>query len=150
MGHSHMKHQPTTETTRASQMTATYPNSPVRPYPTRYASPWTMRDQTQITIRPICPEDEPRMVQFHETLSDRTVYMRYFSSMKFIARVSHERLFRICHSDYEHEMVLVAEHTDSQTGERRILAVGRLNRLQANGEAEVAVLVSDEYQHKGI
>ena len=109
-----------------------------------------MRDGTQVTIRPIRPEDEPMMVKFHGTLSDRTVYMRYFSSLSLARRTAHQRLARICFSDYEREMVMVAGHKNPQTGEQHILAVGRLNKLQADGKAEVAVLVSDGYQHKGL
>lgn len=90
------------------------------------------------------------MVKFHESLSDRTVYMRYFCSMSFVARTRHERLVRICHSYSESELVLVAEPKDPRTGERYILGVGRFNKLQTNGEAEVAVLMSDQYQHNGL
>jgi acetyltransferase len=90
------------------------------------------------------------MVSFHESLSDRTVYMRYFCSMSFAARTAHERLVRICHSYSESELVLVAEHKDPDTLERHILGVGRLNELGRDGEAEVAVLVSDQYQCKGL
>src|SRR5215813_10660521 len=127
-------------------MTTTIVNPPVPWNPSQYVSSSTLRDGTPVTIRPIRPEDEPLMVKFHESLSDRTVYMRYFCSMSFAARAAHERLVRICQGDYEREMVLVVEHTDSQTGERHILGVGRLNKLQADREAEVAVLVSDQYQ----
>jgi acetyltransferase len=109
-----------------------------------------MKDGTQVTIRPIRAEDEPAMVKFHGTLSDRTVYLRYFCSLSLASRTAHERLVRICFSDYERETVLVAEHRDSQTGELHILGVGRLNKLQADKEAEVAVLVSDQYQHRGL
>lgn len=123
----------------------------IRVYPSQYVSPWTMKDGTQITLRPIRPEDEPLMVKFHGTLSDRTVYLRYFGSLSLAMRTAHERLVRICFSDYEREMVLVAEYKDPQTGELHILAVGRLNRLQAaDKEAEVAVMVSDQYQHRGL
>jgi acetyltransferase len=114
---------------------------------------WTMQDGTQVTIRPIRPEDEPMMVKFHETLSDRTVYLRYFISLSLSRRTAHERLIRICTVDYEREMVLVAEHRDLQTGEQKIVAVARLNQLQSDGphkEAEVAALVSDKYQHQGL
>jgi len=90
------------------------------------------------------------MVKFHGTLSDRTVYLRYFGSLSLARRTAHERLVRICFSDYECEMVLVAEYKDPQTGELHILAVGRLNKLQADKEAEVAVMVSDQYQHRGL
>jgi len=112
-----------------------------------------MRDGTQVTIRPIRPQDEPMMVKFHETLSDRTVYLRYFTSLSLSRRTAHERLIRICTVDYEREMVLVADHRDPQTGEQQIVAVARLNQLQSDRqqkEAEVAALVSDKYQHQGL
>jgi acetyltransferase len=47
-------------------------------------------------------------------------------------------------------MVLVVEHRHPQTGELRILGVGRLNKLQGDKDAEVAVLVSDQCQHRGL
>ena len=101
-------------------------------------------------IRPIRPEDEPLMVKFHETLSDRSVYLRYFCSLSLSRRVAHERLLRICFGDYDREMALVAELTDSDTGEHRIMGVGRLSKLRSGNEAEVAVLVSDQYQKLGL
>jgi len=109
-----------------------------------------MKDGTQITIRPIRAEDEPLMVNFHKTLSDRTVYLRYFSSLSLSRRTGHERLFRICTCDHQTEIVLVAEHKNLQTGEPHILGVARLNKLPANNEAKVAGLVSDQYQHRGL
>jgi acetyltransferase len=129
---------------------ATNLNATTRPYPSQYVLPWTMVDGTQVTIRPIRAEDEPLMVEFHETLSDRTVYLRYFTSLSLARRTAHERLVRICFSDYEREMVLVAEYRDPQTGELHILGVGRLNKLQADKTAELAVLISDQYQHRGL
>jgi acetyltransferase len=121
-----------------------------RPYPLQYVSTWTMKDGNQVTLRPIRPEDEPLMVKFHETLSDRSVYLRYFCSLSLSRRVEHERLLRICFGGYDREMVLVAERTDPASGERRIIAVGRMNKLHAGNEAEVAVLVSDQYQKLGL
>ena len=90
------------------------------------------------------------MVKFHEVLSDRTVYLRYFCSMSLAARTAHERLVRICFADPERETVLVAIHIDKSTGEQNIVAVGRLNKLLPKSEAEVAILVSDEYQGRGL
>jgi len=124
-------------------------DSAIRGNTSQYVSAWTMKDGTQITIRPIRPKDEPLMVKFHGTLSDRTVYLRYFCSLSLAQRTTHERLVRICFGD-KGEMVLVAEHRDPQTGELRILGVGRVNKMQAINEGEVAVLVSDPYQHRGL
>jgi acetyltransferase len=126
------------------------PRPAIRAYPTRYVSRWTMRDGTDVTIRPIRPEDEPLMVTFHETLSERSVYFRYFHLMNVSQRTAHERLTRICFIDYNREMALVAERRDSQTGEREILAVGRLSKIHWSSDAEVAVLVSDKWQGRGL
>jgi acetyltransferase len=126
------------------------PKPAIRPYPLKYVSTWTMKNGSEVTIRPIRPEDEPLMVKFHEALSDRTVYLRYFCSLRLSVRVEHERLLRICFGDYDREMALVAERTDPSTGEPRILAVGRMNKLHAGNEAEIAVLVSDNYQGLGL
>jgi acetyltransferase len=126
------------------------PKPAIRPYPLQYVSTWTMKDGNQVTIRPIRPEDEPLMVRFHETLSDRSVYLRFFSSLSLSRRVAHERLLRICFGDYDREMALVAELTDPRAGETRIIAVGRMSKLHAGNEAEVAVLVADRFQKLGL
>ena len=126
------------------------PKPAIRPYPLLYVAPWTMRDGNQVTIRPIRPEDEPLMVKLHETLSDRSVYLRYFCSLSLSRRVAHERLLKICFGDYDREMALVAERIDPVTQERRIIGVGRLSKLHGKNEAEVAVLVSDQYQKLGL
>jgi acetyltransferase len=126
------------------------PKPAIRPYPLQYVSTWTMKDGNQVTLRPIRPEDEPLMVKFHETLSDRSVYLRFFSSLSLSRRVAHERLLRICFGDYDREMALVAELIDPGAGETRIIAVGRMSKLHAGNEAEVAVLVADKFQKLGL
>ena len=126
------------------------PKPAIRPYPLQHVSTWTMKDGSPATIRPIRPEDEPLMVKFHETLSDRSVYLRYFCSLSLSRRVAHERLLRICFGDYDREVVLVAERADPGTEERRIMAVGRMTKLHDRNEAEIAALVSDQYQHLGL
>ncbi|MGB8985495.1 MAG: bifunctional acetate--CoA ligase family protein/GNAT family N-acetyltransferase, partial [Candidatus Sulfotelmatobacter sp.] len=126
------------------------PKPAIRPYPSQYVSQFTMMDGTEVTLRPIRPEDEPLMAKFHETLSDRSVYMRYFSSLSLTSRVAHERLLRICFVDYDRVMALVVDHKDKATGQHRILAVGRLIKLHTKNEAEIAILVSDQCQKQGL
>jgi acetyltransferase len=126
------------------------PRPAIRPYPIQYIGEWTMKDGRPVTIRPIRPEDEPLMVKFHETLSDRSVYLRYLHLLKLSQRVAHERLTRICFIDYDREMALVAEHTDPNTGEKQIIGVGRLQKLHGTPEAELATVVSDAYQGRGL
>src|SRR5215208_1032141 len=107
------------------------PRTAIRPYPKQYVSHEELRDGTPVTIRPIRPEDEPLMVRFHETLSEQSVYMRYFHMMNLDQRTAHERLTRICFIDYDREMALVAERTNPETAERDILGVSRLSRRGA-------------------
>ncbi len=126
------------------------PKLAIRPYPHQYVAPWTMKDGTPVILRPIRPEDEPLMVKFHEKLSERTVYFRYFGALKLSQRVTHERLTRICFQDYGRELALVADRKHPDTGERRIIGVGRLTRTHGSNEAEFAVLVCDECQGKGL
>jgi acetyltransferase len=129
---------------------AQIPPTAIRPYPTRYVSDWTMKDGTTVTIRPIRPEDEPLMARFHETLSERSVYLRYFHLVNLSQRVSHERLTRICFIDYDREMALVAEHRNPETGLSEILGVGRLTKVHGTNDAEVAVLVTDRWHGRGL
>ena len=109
-----------------------------------------MKNGTSITIRPIRPEDEPLMVEFHKTLSEESVYFRYFHLIKLSQRITHERLTRICFIDYDREMALVAEYQNPEIENRQILAVGRLSKLHGSNAAEFAMLVSDKYQHQGL
>jgi len=125
------------------------PRLAIRPYPAQYALEWTSKSGMPVTIRPIRPEDEPLMVQFHATLSEQSVYMRYFHYIQYNRRVAHERLTRLCFIDYDREMALVVERKDPNTGERAILAIGRLSKLHQTAEAEFAILVSDAYQGHG-
>ena len=126
------------------------PKLSIRPYPAKYASEWKMKDGSTVSIRPIRPEDEPAMRQFHETLSDRTVYLRYLQLLKLSQRQSHDRLTKVCFIDYDREMALVAERPNPETGEHEILGVSRLQKMQGTGEAEFAIVVSDTHQGQGL
>jgi len=126
------------------------PELAIRPYPVQYVEPWTTKDGTVVTIRPIRPEDEPLMVKFHETLSEQSVYFRYFHHIGLNRRVAHERLTRLCFIDYAREMALVVDRRDPKTGTREILGVGRLINTHVNNEAEFAILVGDPWQNHGL
>ncbi len=126
------------------------PRLAIRPYPSQYVDCWTMKDGTQVVIRPISAEDEMLMRGFHELLSDKTVYMRYLSPMLLSMRTTHERLARMTHNDYDREIALVAE-CQSEKCERAILGVARLSKLRGTDEeARFTMLISDHYQGQGL
>ena len=126
------------------------PSSAIRPYPAQYVASWKMKDGTEILLRPIRAEDEPLMVKFHGTISDQSVFLRYFHMEKLSTRVAHERLIRKCFVDYDREIAIVADHVVPRTGQHELLAVGRLTKSLTGQEGEVAVLVSDRHQHRGL
>ena len=127
------------------------PEPAVRPYPMQYVQSVETPDGETVTVRPIRPEDEPLMVKFHQSLSDRSIYMRYFHMMNLDQRTAHDRLTRICFIDYDREMALVAERRDPETGEREIMGVGRLSRRGGSREgAEYSILISDAFQRRGL
>lgn len=126
------------------------PTLAIRPYPVQYVAPFRLKNGTRVLIRPILQQDEPLMVKFHETLSERSVYLRYFQTLQLGQRVTHERLLRRCFIDYDREMALVAEAKNPKTGELKLLGVARLIKLHSAPEAEFAVLVSDQAQRKGL
>ena len=125
------------------------PRPAIRPYPTQYASPWTARDGGPVVIRPIRAEDEPLLVKFHETLSERSVALRYFQAIKLSRRVAHDRLTRICFNDYDREIALVVDYKEPWTDHHEILGVGRLSKIPGTVEAEFALLINDSHQGRG-
>jgi len=131
----------------------TGPRLAIRPYPSQYVSHWTAKNGALVTFRPIRPEDEPLIVEFHGTLSDRSVYLRYMTPMLLSERAAHRRLARICHGDYDREMTLVAEQDEANgggKGKTRILAAGRLTKMHGVNSARFSVLVSDLSQGMGV
>lgn len=94
-----------------------------------------------ISLRPIRPDDAPRLVDFHRHLSPDSVYRRFFSVHPTLSAAEVERFTRVDHIDRE---ALVAADGD------RLVAVGRYDRGPGPTEAEIAFVVADEYQHHGI
>jgi len=126
------------------------PRLAIRPYPRKYTSTWTGPDGQVLKMRPIRPEDEPLVVEFHRSLSEKTVFQRYLRYLGFDERTAHERLIRICFLDYDRELALVAESEDPRTGMPQIVGIGRLSRLFGTDDATFAVLVTDVRQGKGV
>jgi acetyltransferase len=125
------------------------PKLAILPYPAQYVSEWEAKDGTVVTIRPIKPEDEPLMVEFHKSLSESTVNQRYFSLLQLESRIAHQRLTRICFSDYACEIPLVVD-LKNPDGQHEILAVGRLNKAHGLNEARFAIVVRDASQGNGL
>jgi acetyltransferase len=124
-----------------------YPHLVITPYPTQYVTPWTLRDGTDILIRPIRPEDEPLSREMLAGLSEETLRVRFFSSVK-VQEIPHSTLMRFCNVDYDREVALVAEAREGD--DRRIIGGGRLIIEPDFKRAQFAVLVHDSFHGKGL
>ena len=125
------------------------PRLAIRPYPSEYVKRVTLRDGTTVTVRPIRPEDEPLMVEFHKALSAQSVRFRYFGFLSLNQRTGHEQLTRACFNDYDREIALVADLVRSD-GDHDVLGVARLIKAHRRDEAEFAIVVADDWQGYGL
>jgi acetyltransferase len=126
------------------------PKLAIRPYPNEYVTTYKTKQGRELIIRPIRTEDEPMMVDFHESLSDRTVFLRYARAFDLTERVAHERLSRIAFIDYDREMVLIAEDRKADGNKSRIAGIGRISKEFGTSDATFALIVSDRYQGQGL
>jgi acetyltransferase len=117
----------------------------ISPYPDQYEEHTKTNMGTDIFIRPIRPEDAPLLVELFDSLSPRSVYLRFFSPLKVLP---HSMLARFTQIDYDRHMALVAI-SESQP-EEKMLGVARVILGRTLKEAEFSVVVSDLWQGKGI
>lgn len=111
----------------------------------KYRFSVVLRDGLPVNLRPIQRDDEDRMLALFYRFSARTVYLRFHQVLK---EMSKEDVRRFCTVDYDDTFALVA--TLDSGGEGKIIAVGRYARLPKRYVAEVAFVVEDPYQGKGL
>jgi acetyl coenzyme A synthetase (ADP forming)-like protein len=100
-----------------------------------------LADGGTVHVRPVSPEDADRLLAFHAGLSDETVFLRFFSAKPTL---SVEEVERFTHVDHHSRVALVAELGD------RLVGVARYDRESCADSAEVAFVVGDEDQGRGI
>lgn len=117
------------------------------PQPSDFQAQWTLADGTKVTLRPIRPDDAPRLQALHRRLSPDSIYHRFLDPRPELPDDEARRLAAV---DYHLRMAFVA--TLEVEGEERIIGVARYDatRDPDAGEAEVAVVVEDAYQGQGL
>jgi len=101
-------------------------------------------DGARVRIRSIRPDDEARLVAFYDTLSQQTAYQRFFGAMRRMPRSLAHSLANV---DYRRRMALVAEHPGL---DGQLIAVARYEVTNEPGVAEVACVVQDDWQNRGL
>ncbi len=126
--------------------TSHYGHMATHPYPTELESFWQLPDGTNVTIRPIRPEDAVNEQSFVKNMSAESKYFRFMQSL---GQLTPLMLARFTQIDYDREMALIAEIKDGAGGSR-IIGVVRYVSNPDHHSCEFALAVSDDYQRKGI
>jgi RimJ/RimL family protein N-acetyltransferase len=119
--------------------------SAVPGYPWALIRPLELHDGAALRMRPIRPDDEPRLVELFHRLSPRTVYQRFFRAYD---RLPDHWYHRFAHVDYRTRLALVAEQQEA--GGPLLHAVARYEPGEADGTTEIAIVVEDAWQHRGL
>ena len=126
--------------------TAHYGHMAIHPYPPELETNWQLPDGTDVSVRPIRPEDAEIEQDFVQNLSAESKYFRFMQSMN---KLTPMMLARFTQIDYDREMALVAvinEHSPAA----RILGVARYVSNPDRHSCEFALTVADAWQRKGI
>jgi len=114
-------------------------------YPEHLETYRTTRSGLEILLRPVKMSDEPILKDFFYSLSDESLYRRFISVRKDIP---HETLQEFVIIDYTKEMVILAilPHENKE----EVIGVGQYSIDETTHTAEVALVVRDDFQNKGV
>jgi acetyltransferase len=122
-----------------------YAHMAIYPYPTHLVSQWQLADGTNITIRPIRPEDATLVTEFVAGLSEESKYFRFMNSVQ---QLTETMLVRFTQIDYSREIALMAVTT--QQNKEVELGVARFTTNPDGETCEFALVVADHIAGKGL
>jgi RimJ/RimL family protein N-acetyltransferase len=114
-------------------------------YPAGLERKISLKNGETLRIRPIRPDDEPRLVALYDRLSRRTAYQRFFTVMP---RLPTDWVHYFANVDYRRRLALVAER--ETVGGVELVGVGRFEPADGEATAEVAFVLADGYQGQGL
>ena len=120
-------------------------NGPAAPYPQELECDIELRDGTRLHVRPIRASDAPRLIEHYQRLSAHSAYQRFFAVMK---RLPPDWARILADVDYRRRLALIAERGPANAAE--LLAVARYEPTDRDDTAEVAFVVLDAWQGRGI
>jgi RimJ/RimL family protein N-acetyltransferase len=114
-------------------------------YPLELEREVVLRDGTALRLRPIRPDDAPRLIEVYGRLSAHTAYHRFFTVMK---RLPPDWARLLATVDYRRRLALVAERGPRDAPE--LIGVARYEPTDREDTVEVAFVVQDGWQGKGL
>ncbi len=120
-------------------------NETIVNYPSQYSSRVILKDGSAILFRPIKLDDAQAWLDFYHRISKRSIYLRLHHTPP---EMTIDDAVRFCTADYQNQFAFVAEAIIEK--QKQIVAVGRYSRMPNAKTAEIAFIIQDEYQEKGI
>ncbi|MGF1754490.1 bifunctional acetate--CoA ligase family protein/GNAT family N-acetyltransferase [Vibrio makurazakiensis] len=117
----------------------------IRPYPVELEEWHTIKDGSDVLLRPILPEDEPLHSDFIQNVSKEDLYKRFFSD---VGEFNHEALANFTQIDFDREIAFVAVR--EELGEDAIIGVSRALINPENTDAEFAILIRSDLKGAGL
>ncbi len=115
-------------------------------YPAELETLRTTKSGLEFRLRPVKISDEPLLKDFFYGLSDETKYNRFLSRREDMPHEMLQDIFVV--TDYTQEMVILA--TIEQEESEVVIGAGQYAVLEGTLTAQVALVVRDDYQHKGL
>jgi GNAT superfamily N-acetyltransferase len=115
------------------------------PYPADLEREVIADGDERVRLRPIRADDAPRLQALHARLSRQTIYQRFFSVLK---RLPTDWARYLAEVDYRRRLALVLERGPATAPE--LVAVGRYEPTEDPAMAEVALVVEDPWQRRGL
>ncbi len=129
----------------ASSYSMPYAHMAIHPYPSHLSTHWQLPDGTNVSIRPIRPEDAEIEQEFIRNLSEESRFFRFMSVLK---ELNSAMLARFTQIDYDREMALIA--TTLEQGREIEIGVTRY-AINPDGEScDFALVVADAWHGRGI
>ncbi|HEX9207037.1 MAG TPA: GNAT family N-acetyltransferase [Steroidobacteraceae bacterium] len=123
-----------------------YRHMAIHPYPSGLEWPLPLPGDGEATIRPIRPEDAEIERDFVHRLSEQSRFLRFMFGLHDLTPAMLSRFTQI---DYDREMALIAVRRLPDGSEQQI-GVARYITLPDEETCEFAIVVSDEWQGKGL
>ena len=110
-------------------------------YPAHWEADVVLRDGVTAHLRPVTPQDAAGLQKMHEGQSETSIYLRFFT---YKASLTDAELERFTTVDYVDRVAFVITLADE------IIGIGRYDRLDDPLEAEVAFMIADAHQGRGL
>lgn len=121
---------------------------PFAAYPVHWEADVVLRDGGVAHVRPVRPDDAPRIERFHAAQSAESIYFRFFAPMP---RISDADMRRFVHVDHVRRVALVATVRDEIVGIGRYEGTWREGAaVSRDRAAEVAFNIADAHRGRGI